>query len=204
MRRTAIRVWFTLAAAVIAAAIADPFVEAVSNAGWFGPGNFTDHSTLDVMPALFSGVVLIAVCLALRIRRELLRASGEALRTDIGRLFPALFATQLVVLWTMESCEQLVVAGHPLGGTIWLGGPICFSLTVHALIGLGVAFGLAHAVCACASTTARMIRRIRALATRAMHAPPPLALRQRGRVCLAHDAPVHSGIGNRAPPFAFG
>ncbi|MGB6984452.1 MAG: hypothetical protein WBD74_00605, partial [Candidatus Aquilonibacter sp.] len=158
MRRTAIRVWFTLAAAVIAAAIADPCVETVANAGWFGPGNFTDHSTLDVVPALVSGAVLIAICLAMRIRRELLRASGEALRADVERLLPALFATQLGVLWTMETGEQIVVAGHPLGGTIWLGGPLWFSLTVHALVGLGVALALAQTVCVCASTTARMIR----------------------------------------------
>jgi hypothetical protein len=203
MRRTAIRVWFTLAAAVIAAAIADPLVEAVSNAGWFGPGNFTDHSSLDVVPALVMGAMLIAICIALRIRRELLRASGEALRADIGRLLPALFATQLAVLWTMETCEQVVVAGHPLGGTVWLGGPMWFSLAVHAVIGLGVAFGVAHAICACASTTVRMIRRIRALAMRALHDPTPLALRRRGRICLGHRAPVRCRIGNRAPPFAF-
>lgn len=203
MRRTAIRVWFTLAAAVVAAAIADPLVEGASNAGWFGPGNFTDHSTLDVLPALLCGAVLLSVCLILRIRRELLRASCEALRGDIARLLPALFATQLAVLFAMETIEQVVVAGHPLGGTIWLGGPVWFSLAAHALTGIAIVFGLAYVVCSCARTTVRMIRRMRALAMRALHDPAPLALRRRGRIALAHAAPVRCRIGNRAPPFAF-
>jgi hypothetical protein len=203
VRRTAIRFWFTLAAAVVAAAIADPLVESAANAGWFGPGNFTDHSTLDVIPTLFSGALLIGVCFALHIRRELLRASVEALRTDIGRLLPAVFTTQLAVLFVMETIEQVVVVGHPLGGTIWLGGPLWFSLAVHAVTGIAIAFSLAHAICACARTTVRMIRRIRALAMRALHDPVPLALRRRDRMWLAHHAPVRCRIGNRAPPFAF-
>jgi hypothetical protein len=203
VRRTVIRVWFTLAAAVVAAAIADPCVEAASNAAWFGPGNFTDHSTLDVVPALLSGAVFVGICVILRIRRELLRASSEALRADIGRLLPALFATQLSVLFAMETAEQIVVAGHPLGGTIWLGGPIWFSLAVHACAGVAVAFALACTICACARTTVRVLRRIRSLAVRALHAPAPLALRRRGRIALAHATPVRCRIGNRAPPFAF-
>jgi hypothetical protein len=203
VRRTAIRFWFTLAAAVVAAAIADPIVEGAANAGWFGPGTFTDHSTLDVLPALSCGIALLGICLVLRVRRELLRASSEALRADIARLLPGIYATQLAALYIMETSEQLVVAGHPLGGTIWLGGPIWFSLITHALIGLVAAYGLAHAVCACASTTVRIIRRFRALAVRALHDPAPLALRRRTRVCATHDAPVRCRIGNRAPPLSF-
>jgi hypothetical protein len=199
VKRTAIRIWFTLAAAVLAAAIADPLVEAASNAGWFGPGAFTDHSNLDVLPALLSGGVLIAICLALRVRRELLRASSEALRADIGRLLPALLASQFAVLFTMETIEQMIVAGHPLGGTIWLGGPLWFSFAVHAVTGIAVALALARAICACARTTARLIRRIHALAMRA-HDAAPLALRRRGCIWLTHDALVRFRIGDRAPP----
>ena len=47
----------------MAAAIADPLVEFASNAGWFGAGNFTDHSNLDVVPALFAGVALLRNCI---------------------------------------------------------------------------------------------------------------------------------------------
>jgi hypothetical protein len=203
VRRAAIRIWFTLAAAIVAAAIADPCVESASNAGWFGPGNFTDHSMLDVIPALLSGALLLAIYLALRVRRELLRASNEALRTNIGRLLPAILGLQLAVLFVMETCEQLMVYGRWLGGTVWLGGPVWFSFTVHALVGTAVAFILAYLVCNCARTTVRMLRRIRALATRALHDPAPLALRRLERTCLAHEAPVRCRIGNRAPPLAF-
>jgi hypothetical protein len=202
VRRTAIRVWFTLAVAVVAAAIADPCVEAASNAGWFGPGNFTDHSYLDVIPALLSGMLLLGIYLVLRVRRELLRASNEALRANVGPLFPAILGLQLAVLFVMESAEQFLVYGRLLGGAVWLGGPVWFSLSVHALVGVAVAFALAYFVCACARSTVRMIRRIRALAMRALHDPAPLALRRLGRICLAHEAPVRCRIGNRAPPFA--
>jgi hypothetical protein len=39
----------------------------------------------------------------------------------------------------METGEQIVVAGHPLGGTIWLGGPIVVSLALQALFGVVIA-----------------------------------------------------------------
>jgi hypothetical protein len=45
-----------LCSAVLAAAIADPLVEFASNAGWFGPGNFTDRSNLDVGPVFALGI----------------------------------------------------------------------------------------------------------------------------------------------------
>jgi hypothetical protein len=43
---------FCLVVGISAATVADPLLEGASNAGWFGPGNYTDHSTLDVLPAL--------------------------------------------------------------------------------------------------------------------------------------------------------
>jgi hypothetical protein len=39
----------------------------------------------------------------------------------------------------METCEQTAIWGHPLGGTIWLGGPIAISLALHAIAGVAVA-----------------------------------------------------------------
>jgi thiol:disulfide interchange protein len=35
----------------------------------------------------------------------------------------------------MESVEQLFFGGKLLGGTVWLGGPIAFSVLTHALLG---------------------------------------------------------------------
>ena len=202
MKHDAIRFWFGVAAAVVAAAIADPFVEAISNAGWFGPESLTDHSNLDVFPALICGLALLMVALALRVRKELLRTSREALRTNVGRLLPAIFGLQLAVLFVMETIEQIFVAGHPLGGTIWLGGPLWFSLTVHAAICVAIAFALSRAVCMCARTTLRVIRHLRALAMRALHAPAPHAPRTRGTAFSRCELLVHCRIGNRAPPFS--
>lgn len=203
MKPSSIRFWFCVASAVIAAAVADPVVEFASNAGWFGRGTFTDHSSLDVVPTLLCGAIFVVCYLALRVRRELLRASGEALRAHVGRLLPFIVALQLVVLYAMETIEQVIVAGHPLGGTIWLGGPIWFSLSAHVLVAIAVAYGLARLACTCTRTTLHVIRRLRALATRALHAPAPLALRRRGMAWVRRSSPVLCRIGNRAPPYSF-
>jgi hypothetical protein len=203
VKHGSIRFWFCVASAVIAAAIADPLVESASNAGWFGGGVFTDHSSLDVLPTLLCGAILVGCYLALRVRRELLRASGEALRTHVGRLLPFILGLQLAVLYTMETTEQVIVAGHTLGGTIWLGGPVWFSLSAHALVAVVVAYGIARFARVCTHTTLRVIRRLRALATRELHAPPPLTLRRRGMAWVRCSAPVLCRIGNRAPPISF-
>src|SRR5208283_1357179 len=55
MNATAIQVLFCGTVAILAAALADPLVEFASNAGLFGGGAFTDHSMLDVLPALIAG-----------------------------------------------------------------------------------------------------------------------------------------------------
>jgi hypothetical protein len=112
--------------------MADPLVEWASNAGRFGPGNFTDHSTADVVPALLVGVLFVATHLWLRVRRaltrgpasDLLRASRQAIGGGVLRLLPLVFAIQMLVLYCMETSEQIAVVGHPLGGMIWLGGPV--------------------------------------------------------------------------------
>src|SRR5262249_25040176 len=62
-----VRLWFSLAVAVIASAIADPLLEAASNAGIFGNAHYTDHSNLDVLPALAVGLVAVAIHVGLRI-----------------------------------------------------------------------------------------------------------------------------------------
>jgi hypothetical protein len=202
MSHASIRFWFCIAVAVIAAAIADPLVEAASNAGWFGPGNFTDHSNLDVLPALVLGVAFVIFHFALRVKRELMRTSDAALGTKMRCLLPAAFAIQLGVVFSMETLEQIVVVGHPLGGTLWLGGPIWFSLTAHAIACIAFAFALARVVRVCARTTARVIRQIRELAIRALQGPSPILRRRCETFLIALAAPVVCRIGNRAPPIS--
>ncbi len=201
MTRASIRFWFCIAVAVIAAAVADPLVEAVSNAGWFGPGSFTDHSNLDVLPALALGTALVLLHLAERVRRELMRASGAALGGHVWGLLPVAFSVQIVVVYVMETLEQIVVAGHPLGGTVWLGGPIWFSFCVHAGVCVALTIGLARLICACTRTTVRAIRQLRALAVRSVNGNAPVVLRRRQSRAFVSSSPVVCRIGNRAPPY---
>jgi hypothetical protein len=156
MRASAARLLFCLAAALTAAALADPLVEGLSNRGVFGAGRFTDHSNADVLPALAVALVFAALFLFGVVRRMLprsrasrapawLRDSRAAvpLKTAL-RLFPATFALQITTLFVAETLEQIAVAGHAFGGTVWLGGPVLVSLALHAAIGLVVVVVMAR------------------------------------------------------------
>ena len=134
----AIRTWFCLAAALVAASIADPLVEFASNRGVFGRGVWTDHSNQDVLPALCAGLLLAAVYVALRTLRLLKRRFVAP--AAAGSLLPYVFALQIALLFVMETLEQQVVTGHALGGTVWLGGPPPASLAAHAVACVAVTF----------------------------------------------------------------
>jgi hypothetical protein len=208
LSRTSIRLWFCLAVAAISAAIADPLVEWASNAGGFGPGNFTDHSTADVVPALLVGVLFVATHLWLRVRRaltrgpahDLLRASRQAIGGRVLRLLPLIFAVQMLALYCMETSEQIAVIGHPLGGTIWLGGPLLASLAVHAVACVLVAFAASNVLRALTQSAVRAVLFILAMAVRPARGVAPSEL---GRLWTrpSHIAFfVLCNVGERAPP----
>lgn len=143
-----IRGVFCVAAACSAASLADAVLESASNAGWFGPGTFTDHSTLDVLPVLAIGG-LFAFLYAVA-RAQLVLRAGDLRRyvsacmvgldhRAIVRLLPLVFALQMLTLFGMETLEQVAIAGHPMGGTLWLGAPALVSICFHMLIGAIVA-----------------------------------------------------------------
>jgi len=156
MRAAAARSLFCLAAAVTAAALGDSLVEGLSNRGEFGAGRFTDHSNADIVPALLVGLVFAALFVIGVVRRTVpharlcrtpawLRDSQSAISSQSAmRLFPITFGLQIVTLFGAETLEQLVVKGHTLGGTIWLGGPVLASVALHAAIGLLVIIALAR------------------------------------------------------------
>ena len=156
MRAGAARLLFCLVAAVTAAALADPLVEWLSNRGAFGSGRLTDHSNADVMPVLAAALVFATLFIVGVVRRAVRRpGSGPtpawirdsraavSVRTAL-RLFPATFAVQIGTVFGAETLEQLAVAGHTLGGTVWLGGPVLVSLGLHAAIGILVVTLLAR------------------------------------------------------------
>jgi len=145
-----IRFIFSVATAALAVAIADLFVETIANHGIFGRGIFTDGSNADVLPTITFAVVLLAGLLSVRARHALrtaMLAMGGWRTVSIALslncillLLPLIFVMQIALLWGIETVEQYFVVGHVLGGTIWLGGPIEFSLAIHALFCCAIAF----------------------------------------------------------------
>ncbi len=204
----AIRSWFCIAAAVIASAIADPIVESASNHGLFGRGNFTDHSSLDIVPALVVGIIFALLAVALRVRNALtgapdgglLVASDRALRAGSMQLIPLAFVLQIAALYSMETIEQAVVYGHVLGGMLWLGGPAIFSISAHALACVAVVCTLSRAISACARATLGVIGILRAFAGRRVHGSAASAARRKERAVREILHCAFCRLGERAPP----
>ncbi len=206
--RLTIRFWFVLAVAAIAAACADPLIEAASNAGYFGAGNYTDHSTLDVLPAVLAGCVFVVLHLVLRVRaavargrageQSLLRATDGAL-SGSARLLPCIFGVQLLALYAMETVEQIAVFGHAVGGTLWLGGPAWASLLGHAAACVAVWYAARQTVRVLAQATLRALRVVRAIAT-LKAGLVTIAQRACRRAPFRLPQPPSCRIGERAPP----
>ncbi|GAC1577305.1 MAG: hypothetical protein NVS3B7_10580 [Candidatus Elarobacter sp.] len=143
------RAAFCLAVASTAAAVASPCVEALSNGGAFGPGTWTDRSNADVVPVLGLGLVFAGAFVFVLAQRAAAPAHAAPLwmhdaLVPVARAARAanavlMFALQIALLFGMETVEQTAVWGHPLGGTIWLGGPLAASLAVHAAAAVLVA-----------------------------------------------------------------
>jgi hypothetical protein len=159
---------FRIAVAVTAAAMADPIVERLSEAGIFGAGHFTDRSNVDVLPAM-----AVAFCIALALvaifTRRLLRRNSyppqwlRACALDVNpgslrRMLPTIFVLQLIALFGMETLEQIATAGHPLGGTLWLGGPVLCGLAAHVLSCIVSAWALYHGLRWSARAIVRAVR----------------------------------------------
>jgi hypothetical protein len=205
----AVRIWFCAAVALIAASIADPLVESASNAHWFGPGNFTDHSTWDVIPALLAGLVFVGLYLLLRIRNSLaergrtpgwLRRANDALGQNILRLVPLICVAELIVLYLMETAEQRFVYSRIIGGTLWLGGPIVVSVTVHAASCAIVAFVAAKSLRALADATIRLVLLIHSFVATTLRRARATFIdltEDVGRIC---PSGVLGHVGERAPP----
>jgi hypothetical protein len=203
--------WFCVGVAVIAAALADPLVEFASNAGAFGPCSCTDHSNADVIPTLIAGLLLAARFLYLRVRQyyagevrrrpDWLRPMRDALGAAVlRRLLPAILALQLCVLFAIETTEQLVVRGHLLGGTIWLGAPAPISLAIHALFCIAVTLLAARALRTLTATAVRIVDLIlRTIALTARSTSGSFAEFRRP-LRFRRLVPVRCRIGERAPP----
>ena len=211
MRRAAFRGVFCLVTAVTAAALADPFVEAASNAGLFGPGTYTDHSTIDVVPALAAAAAFALLYVIVRARPALADRSRALARrlqaidraagaTPLAALFPLVFTAQLGMLFAMETVEQIAIAGHPLGGTLWLGAPVPIALALHALACVVTSAVLTHALAALTRAAVRIVLFVREVAV-VRSAARPLVSRPRRSFATVRVHPLATRAGKRAPPF---
>lgn len=211
-RARTIRIWFCVAVALMALAIADPLTEWVSNRGAFGSGNFTDHSNADVLPVLLVGLIFVAVHLLARGRYAVRASAYEAQRwfaawsraldmRSLGRLLPFTFVLQIAALWVAETLEQFLIYGHGLGGIVWLGGPLLAALAIHLTFCATVALASAFAIGAVAKTALRAARLVVALTTLALREAHPIARRWAYLPTRRFSAPLVCRIGERAPPF---
>lgn len=202
---------FCLAAGVAAAAVIDPIVERMSNAGVFGPGSFTDRSNLDVIPAIsIAGALsLLFVCLSawrLLSRKsyppQWVRASSRAVNGHSALAFVApVFITQIAVLFVMETLEQIVVAGHPMGGFIWLGGPIAVSLLLHTAGCLASTWLLWRALHWSAGTLAQAVRWALRILAETIVDPPKIHARAWRTERPRFIEPFLRRLKGRAPPY---
>ena len=195
-----IRFLYSIAAAITAAAFADPLIEYTSNHGFFGNGVFTDHSNLDVVPALAIGCALVIALALLRARAAVLRIAGAAItQAQALRLLPYTFAVQLVALFAMETIEQYVVYGYSLGGTVWLGGPPAMSLVAHAIACIVVSIVGARVLRSMAGTVLRIVRIFKSFVFVSAR-PASLVRSSRAFIIIARPIPIRNRIGERAPP----
>jgi hypothetical protein len=186
-----------MAIAVVAAALADPIVEFASNAGWFGSSSFTDHSNLDVVPALLAGLGLLAFYMVRKARAVL---AGQTLQHGVAAALPLIFLLQLITLYAMETVEQLVVWRHVLSPTTWLGGPLPASLTIHGIVCLAVALTIVRTKRALAATTLRVMRILASVAFSAAKTARPVVPARCESLSFKQLLPLLCSIGERAPP----
>jgi hypothetical protein len=141
----AYRLPFLIAAALIAAAFGDWFVESISNTGIFGAA-YHDDNHLSVVPTMLAGLIVALEIAAFRFLQVWRSAPGRsrswiaAAASDLTTHkrvedFACVFALQIAAVFVMENAEQVLAGGRLLGGTVWLGAPIAASLALHALIG---------------------------------------------------------------------
>jgi hypothetical protein len=197
MARVSIKLWFCLVVAVAAAAIADPLVEAASNAGWFGPGHFTDHSNVDVVPALALSIVFVGVYLASRLQMP----AHVVTAGTVWKLLPIIYVAQIATLYFMESCEQYFVAGHLLSSTAWLGGPVAISLCAHAASCALSTFLISRLLEVLYGGTVQLARLVRVIVTRTTPSSSTSFVRIAARAPARPSLCALCRLGERAPPF---
>jgi len=190
-------------------------VAALTRAG-FVTGPYATYGHGSIAPALLAASIFATVILLSVFGEALARAAGSredwvvCAATRFGeisplRLAPAVFAAQLILLFGMESAEQIVAVGHPLGFIASLGSPLVLALTMHALAALAVVSAirfacqaLTLAVRAVASVIGSAVLRASVIKARAGTSALRVAIDTRAR--LRRLTPLAWRIANRPPP----
>lgn len=132
------------AVAILAAAVGDPIVEAIASTGALGSG-YHDADRSAVLPAAVAGILLAAGAFVLRCLQEWGNAPHRIDRrrrihaTPDSSLSPLLqwtivFGLQLLIVFGMQTSEQLLAYGHVTTWHGWLGAPAWFALASYGAI----------------------------------------------------------------------
>ena len=201
-------------AALCAADLGHAAVAALTRFGLaIGPYSSYNHSA--VVPALlaagacallaFLNIVGQAIARATRLDGDWLSyVAARIAQASTLRIAPAVFIVQVLVLFAMESAEQIAALGHPLGLIASFGGPLLFVLAVHAIAALIVVAALLQACRAlmlAAQAIADAARPMLRLSVNTSSATPN---ERRFLVQVwsetGHLAPLATRIANRPPP----
>jgi hypothetical protein len=188
-------------------------VETVSNSGLFGSG-YHDNNHVSVIPALVAGAIFVLGIIGARCWSVVRGASslrrGDWLLESATRFaqpsalldLPIVLAAQVAALFVMEGTEQLVSGGQLLGGTVWLGGPILFSLATHALLGTSCMLLFLALMRSIHGAVASLVRRtIEIILVSLARGSARLVVDRRDDAAASHlQAPPARQIGGRAPP----
>lgn len=201
-------------AALCAADLGHAVVAALTRFGLaIGPYGSYNHGA--VIPALlaagacallaFLNIVGQAIARATRLRGDWLSHVAAMLaQASTLRIAPAVFIGQLLVLFAMESAEQIAALGHPLGLIASFGGPLLFVLAIHAIAALIVVAALLQA-CRALMLAAQVIAdAARPMLRLSVNTSPALPNVRRLLVQLWSEtgqlAPLATRIANRPPP----
>lgn len=134
------------------------------------------------------------------VRRARAILDGRASLRGIAVLLPAILGLQMAVLYAMETGEQLAVWRHPLGPTLWLGGPPPIAIAIHAAVCVAVVFAFVRSRRRLAFTALRVIGFIRAIATIGVATAAPLVSRRFEFAVFDELLSTLGAIDERAPP----
>ena len=124
------------ATAILAAAVGNPLVEAVSSSGLLGAG-YHDLDRSSALPASIVGLLIALAAVVLRTLREWRGTRVPAFpERAVSFQLPLVVGLQLLAVYAMQTFESLSAHGRPADLSEWLGGPAWFSLAVYAVTSL--------------------------------------------------------------------